>query len=215
VLISLRASDTKRSQTGQQRRRVFRVLKTAAFALAPIVLATSPAYAGSTATNTATLPIAVRSLTITPATATFGGCQVLVGGVATPTTGLVIPGGTCSIGSSTAGSVADGITITNGGVPGHIYVSGGPAVPSDAGKDWAIGPATAQDTYKETTFSTSSSHVIIATASCDTSFDSGPVAGCAASAAQSQTEGLNVVAPTSSTDTASSFTITTTWTAVP
>ena len=161
-----------------------------AFAVAPIVLATSPAYAGSTATNTATLPIAIRSLTVTPATATFGGCQVLIGGAATTTTGLVIPGGTCFVGSLAAQTVTNGITITNGGVPGHVYVSGGPAVPSDGSTDWAIGPAPAPDTYQEGTFSGSGRRVISATPTCDNAFGSGPGAGCAASAGQSQMEGL-------------------------
>jgi hypothetical protein len=55
---------------------------------------------------------------------------------------------------------------------------------------------------------------LTATPACDDAFDS-PMGGCTAGAGASQTEYLQIDAPTSSTDTSSTFTITTTWTAVP
>jgi hypothetical protein len=50
--------------------------------------------------------------------------------------------------------------------------------------------------------------------SCDDAFDS-PMTGCTASAGTSQTEYLKINAPTSSTDTSPTFTITTTQAAAP
>jgi hypothetical protein len=222
VLISLRARDTNRCRFGRQHPRVLRVLKTAALSLVPIVLSTSAAYAGSTAANTATLPIAIRSLTVTPATATFGDCDVPIGATTnvTPTTGLVIPGGSCYVGHFSGSAVVQGITITNGGVPGHIDINGGAAVPSDGGTDWALGAAAGANTYTELNRQVIGEIPVAITASptCDSVFDTPAKAsptGCLVISGSTTTEQLIVDAPRSSTDTSSSFTITTTWTAVP
>jgi hypothetical protein len=221
VPIHLRSSPTINRRGHRAHRRMLLLVRATTLALAPVVLATSPAYAGSTATNTATLPIAVRSLAVTPATAAFGNCTISTGGgTVTATTGLVIPGGSCSIGTVTGPTTKNGILITNGGVPGHIDVSGGPAVPIDGGSNWALGSSAASNTYVEKTEDDISGLVVTSavatTPTCDGAFAArGSTPSCSAAAGQTGVEALLVEAPSSSTDSSSSFTITTTWTAVP
>ena len=120
------------------------------------------AFASSTGSNTATVSVsvAVRSLTVTPASSTFGTCTDGSGDAATV---LTIPGGTCQTGIP--GSGVGGITITNTGVAGHIDINGAAAQPSDvtncysqvAGVTvvnplcWSLGAAAGQDVYTEQT----------------------------------------------------------------
>jgi hypothetical protein len=199
--------------------------------MAVVAWAPSPAFASSTGTNTATVSVsvAVRSITVTPAEATFGTCVTAAGGDATGV--LTIPGGSCQTG--VPGSGVGGITITNGDVAGHIDINGAAAQPSDVtdcysqvnGETvvnplcWTLG-SPGQDVYLEETATPAPAgqmgdqyQALTTTPTCDDAFS--PMGGCTAGDNASQTEYLQIDAPTSSTDTSSTFTITTTWTAVP
>jgi hypothetical protein len=196
----------------------------ATVALVPMLLLAPAADAATTGANTATLnvaPPAVRSLTVTPSTSTFGNCS------GSNPSQLTLPNGTYSVGTLTT-SVSGGVTVTNGSVAGEIFVNSGNAVPSDAGTPWTLigaatwtsssTPAPGANQYGEATsiYSTIFNSQIInqlsGTASCDHSFSTGGT--CSASAGQAGQEQLLLVGPSSSTD-AGPFSITTTWTAAP
>jgi hypothetical protein len=199
----------------------------ASVALVSTFLLAPAADAATTGANTATLtvaPPAVRSLTVTPSTSTFANCS------GSNASQLAIPNGTCSVGT-VATSVTGGVTVTNGSVPGEVFVNGGNAVPSDAGTPWTLAgtiwigssvPTPGANQYDEATtdYSTNGSGQIFTsfanTAICDHSFSPNAVPGgsCTASAGQVGQEALDLVGPSSSTD-AGPFSITTTWTAAP
>jgi hypothetical protein len=209
------ANRSERNQ-GIGRNRTIAALVGAA-ALLPMVLVALPADAASSGSNGATVnltPAAVRSLTVTPATSTFGNCS---GGNASE---LAFPNGLCSVGTFSTSPVTGGVTVTNGSTAGHIDVSGGNAVPADHGTPWSLVtlqvlPGT--DQFLEVTESaapgTGQTTLVVPTASCDVAFDVG-LDGCAATSGQSTEEELAINGPSTSSD-AGPFTITTTWTAVP
>jgi hypothetical protein len=190
-------------------------------ALVPVAAVTLPAGAATSGSSSATLtltPPPVRSVTVTPATATFANCSGPNANL------LAFPNGTCSVGTFVAGPVTGGITVTNGAAAGHIYVNGANAVPADAGTPWtltsAIAPGT--DSYLEETGAYSNSinapvhQVLTNTAACDVAFTPAFAVGggCAATAGQVGNEQLAITGPSTSSD-SGPFTITTTWTAVP
>jgi hypothetical protein len=80
------------------------------------------------------------SLTVTPATSTFGDCYLA--GQLTPApdpSELTIPNGLCNIGGAyEAPPTSGGVTVTNGGTADQIDVNGDPAVPADSGTSWAL-----------------------------------------------------------------------------
>jgi hypothetical protein len=174
-----------------------------------------PAFAGTDGTNSATLNVApppVVSITVSPVDSTFGNCT---GG--TSSAQLSIPNGTCYVGQFQGTVVEGGITITNGTAPAQIDVNGAAAAPSDGGTGWSLstnGPGT--NAYVEGIESSASQMptLIGTTPACDNAFGDMGGLGCSASPGQSASEILVLDAPSSSTATASSFTITTTWTAV-
>jgi hypothetical protein len=117
-LIPIQISVGRRQKHRPPRARLLLSRFTAIFAGTAGMLATTTVVSASAATsgsNTASVNLAppvVRSITVSPATATFGPCFDTSGAVAN---GLVFPNGTCQIGSTNgAGVVNGGITITNG-----------------------------------------------------------------------------------------------------
>ena len=92
---------------------------------------------GSIGLSLTTVPT-VRSVTVSPATASFGECG---GGKASRDTKstagkLGFPDGECSVGLMSPGIYP--ITITNTGIASYVYVSGTSASPADDGNQWAL-----------------------------------------------------------------------------
>jgi hypothetical protein len=185
-----------------------------------------PAAASTSGSNTATVqlvPPAVRSITVSPATAVFNHCSPNA-------TALAFPNGACQVGlqDATTGAITGGITITNGSVAGHIDVNGQNATPSDVGgTPWTLltTPSTPGiNQFIEETFGSSlvnsNGSLVAPTPLCDGAFTlagtpPNQTGDCSASANQSANEALLLEGPSSSTDQNGPFTITTTWTAVP
>ena len=174
----------------------------------------------------------VRSVTVSPAGASFGNC---VGGQTATNTHstaskLGFPNGECFVGLVNPGSgFFYPITITNTGIASDIYVNGTSANPSDNGNQWVLcgraGHAAVHcagsdgkpgtDQYKIETFSPAGQQTagIGTTPRCDAEFDAS--SGCWAVQGASQTEGLELIGPSSSSDTSTKWSITITWTPVP
>jgi hypothetical protein len=185
-----------------------------------MALPASAATSGSNAATVNLVPPVVRSITVSPAMATFGNCT---GGSPSQ---LAFPNGQCQVGlpSTTGGGVIGGITITNGTTAGHIDVNGQNATPSDMGTPWTLlannSLTPGADQFLEATATANGAMLIPSpvapTPSCDNSFSSsGSVASCSAMPGQSSNEALLMTGPSLSTDQNGPFTITTTWTAVP
>ncbi len=187
-----------------------------------------PAAAGTAGSVTATIPIAILSLTVRPGVVTFGNCRDGTG-TAIPG-GLAFPNGGCR--------TTTGITITNTGLPGRIQGQGSDAVPQDGGTPhWALclpgdsvhagtcsGPAPIPgslirlpglDQFRESLDGPRLSGLdLLSTPICDLAFlGQGPACASAAPGA-AVTEFLNMFGPTRSTNPATSFTTTVTWTVV-
>lgn len=120
------------------------------------------------------------------------------------------------------------VLITNGGAPSHVEIAGSDAVPSDGEKHWTLCGGVGQlctgkngrpgrDQFEATTLGgvkkTISGTTLTYTPLCDIAF--APGSGCTAAAGQTASEGLALLVPTISTDTASTFTTLIAWTAAP
>ena len=184
---------------------------------------------GSIGLSLTTVPT-VRSVTVSPATATFAECG---GGKASRDTKstlgkLGFPDGQCSVGLMNPGIYP--ITITNTGIASYVYVSGTSASPADDGNQWALcnvgdHPAIActhddkrqpgTDQYLVQNFSPfgESPSGVTGTPACDQEF--GPSNGCWAVEGASQTEGLELTGPYFTSDGSTRWTMTITWTPVP
>jgi hypothetical protein len=196
-----------------------RLLAPLAVAVALAGLTAVPAMAAATgSTSIGILVNAVRSITVSPASVALINCA----GGTSDSTHLGFPSGVCG--------VNPGITVTNGGVAGHVSVTGADAVPVDNGQHWVLcggagGPACTgptgspgQDQYLERVgTSTVGGPVLTNVALCDTSFGAAAPAtpSCAAAANQSVGEGIYFAGPTVTTDPSASFTTMVTWTATP
>jgi hypothetical protein len=169
----------------------------------------------------------IRSVTVSPGTASFSNCTGGSTGADTASTSteLGYPNGQCWEGTpGAAGSFP--ITITYNGPPGLVYVNGSSAIPSAGGVQWGLCNSTAACTgpdglpgvnqYMVKTFGRGSDHSteLTGTQTCDQQFDPGGGCGSAASGA-SQTEGIQLIGPESSGNTSSSWTVTITWAAAP
>ncbi len=196
-----------------------------------------PAAAGTAGSVTATIPIAILSLTVSPSTVIYDNCQ---GGNSTAHA-LGFPNGDCN----TAGRegvlpLPTGlpparafIIITNSGAGGHIQVQGSDAVPQGGGPHWTLcsqirtcsGPGiTARaknpgaDQFNEITRAEptgSPGPELANTPQCDGAFKGGFGRDCGrALAGEAAAESLQVIGPASSTSPATSFTTTVTWTVV-
>lgn len=158
----------------------------------------------------------VLSVTVSPASGTFGSC---VGGDSTSPAELGFPNGRCRV---------NGLVITNTGLPGHMMVSGAPMAPVGGGAAWALCGASdgaaascsnagnpGADQY-QLSLSNVAWLVTLSTApQCDLAFDSGFTASCAAAPGQSATETARLVGPQSTSNGASGYTTTITWTVAP
>lgn len=174
---------------------------------------------GSSTGTVNVTPPAVRSITVSPASFTFGACY----DHANTSTGstLAFPNGYCYIANN-----GSGITITNGTAASHIDVQGADAVPSDAGTHWTlctVGTSSClgssnqpgQDQFGERVdVSGQADPWLTNSTQCDTAFDA-PTSSCAATAGQATTETLTLVGPSGSTDTSTTFSTVLTWTAAP
>jgi hypothetical protein len=173
----------------------------------------------------------IRSITVSPRKSKFSSCA---GGLAVNNTqstsgALGFPNGICY--SGTPGS-AFPITITNTGIAAAIYVSGSNAIPSDGGTSWALcnlgdnpvvacsgphGKTPGTNQYAVQNFAPNGLHTagLTATPTCDTQFGGGGQGHCLAGNGRSQTEGLRLIGPWSTDDSATKWTVTVTWIPVP
>ncbi len=175
----------------------------------------------------------IRSVTVSPASASFGNCT---GGLASRNTQstagrLGFPNGQCFVGLVNAGSgFFYPITITNTGIASAIYVNGSNASPSDGGNQWNLcnrdgngapgckkddGKLPGTDQYLVENFSPAGEQMggISGTPQCDSVFDAS--GRCLAFQGASQSEGIELVGPSFTTDTSTKWTMTITWTPVP
>ena len=172
----------------------------------------------------------IRSVTVSPASASFGTCTGGLASKNTHSTGgkLGFPNGHCFVGLATSGIYP--ITITNTGIASAIYVNGTSANPSDGGSQWILcrkdghgapactradGRLPGTDQYLVENFSSAGEQRagIGATPACDPEFVAS--GRCWAVQGESQNEGIELVGPWSSTDTSTKWTLTITWTPVP
>lgn len=192
---------TWRWRPGRATRRVAPCLVVATLV---ITLLGAPARSAQSAHVTARISVAIKSVTLSTSTLTYGGCS---GGYSSA--GLLgFPNGTCTTGT---------VTVTNGTAPSELLITGANATPTDGGRSWAIcaGPgsptcsalAPAADQYSE---QDGAVHIGLS-AACDERFSSSPCGQ--ARPGQSTSESLTLHGPTSSTDQSSAFTTQITWTA--
>lgn len=185
---------------------------------------------GSISLSLKTVPT-IRSITVSPKKASFGSCS---GGYAQNNTAsagdkLGYPNARCWVGiTNPYGSFP--IKITNTGIAAYVYVNGSNAVPSDNGSQWQLcnlgrRPAVSctgrrnrpgvnqylvQNFGPSTTMNTAG---LTGTPACDHQFD--PSGKCWAVQGTFQTEGIKLTGPSTSTDNATNWTVTITWTPVP
>lgn len=170
------------------------------------------AVAGNQITATITVVPPVKSVTVSVSALTYGFCN---GGSST-TSKLGFPNGQC---------FTTNYTVTNGNTAAQIDATGSDAVPSSGGTHWTLcggsAPACtapssspAQDQYKETVFNGSAGSSMFLTNSpqCDGAF-SNPTCG-ASPASTSDSEALQIIGPSTSSDGSPTFTATVTYTAV-
>lgn len=194
--------------TGRGRRAV------TAVALSAVALTATggTALAGSQITATINVAAPVKSVTVSVGTLAYGFCN---GGSST-TSKLGFPNGQC---------FTTNYTVTNGNTAAQIDVTGSDAVPSSGGTHWTLcggsAPACtapssspAQDQYKETVFNgaAGSSTFLTNSPQCDGAF-SNPTCGVSPASA-SDSEALQIIGPSTSSDGSSTFTATVTYTAV-
>lgn len=199
-----------------------RLVVAAAAALGSAVAA-EPAAANADGSTTATIDVAVRSVTVSPTAVTYSPCFD-DNGTSTGSV-LVPPDGACGAGP---------LTVTNGGAPSNIEVNGSDAVPVDNGTHWVLcgsaSPATScaqgaftpgQDQYLEQTEhylasgSPRSGPFLSNSPACDTAFGDPSAPSCAAAPNQATQETLGMTGPSSSTDPSGTFSTVITWTAAP
>jgi hypothetical protein len=195
----------------QRSRRHVRRSELAALVLLAAGICTLPAAAASgTGSVAATIHVGSSVLSLTVSPSTFDYC--------TSGTPLTFPNGFCGASSP--------VTVTMGSVGGHIDVNGADALPSDSGTPWTLcdgtggGPACAAprtpgpDQYLEgqiINLAPALNSFLYDSPECDVAFGS----ACQASAGASVAEQYAMTGPSSSTSTASSFSTTITWTALP
>lgn len=184
--------------------------------------------AGSVQVSLTTVPT-VRSVTVSPARSNFTHCSGGSGRDNTASTArkLGFPNGTCWVGSASSGSYP--IVVTNTGIASYIYVNGSSASPSDDGTGWSLcntgsNPAAGcsgrrgkpgMDQYQIRNFSSFGllRAGLTGTPTCDREF--GPGGDCWAVQGMFQSEGLELIGPSSSSDNSTKWTVTITWTPVP
>jgi hypothetical protein len=220
--LTVRAIDERRSARSFVARLAVPV---ALIALAGCGTAAAPQGSGNGATVTLTLHTVsdVRSTVVSPTRGTFTNCS---GGSAldhTHSTGKLLgfPDGTCSFYP---------ITVTNQGVPAHVEVYGSNAAAADGKGQWTLcgrgnHPAvTCLDAHQKPGLNqfllanfnqagTTYSAGLTGNLSCDHVFNRSR--GCWARHGAQQLEGIKITGPSQTTDTATTWTMTVTWFAVP
>jgi hypothetical protein len=190
-----------------------------------------PGTAASLQLSLKTVPT-VRSVTVSPAKASFGRCQ---GGSAADNTAstngrLGYPNGKCWVGLPSPYGVFP-IKITNSGIASYIDVNGSSATPSDNDSEWGLcnvgsHPAVAcsgkdkrapgNNQYLVENFgpnSRRSTTGLTSAPACDAVFTAR--GKCWAVQGASQTEGIELIGPAATSDNSTSWTVTITWTPVP
>lgn len=189
----------------------------------------NPGQAASVNLSLTTVPT-IRSVTVSPASAAFENCT---GGLASRNTQSTIgklgfPNGQCLVGLLSPGFYP--ITITNTGIASAIYVNGTSATPADGGTQWSLctrngngspkctrdnGRMPGTDQFLLENFSAIGVQAggISVTPACDREFYAS--GRCFAVQGASQSEGIELIGPSSSTDTSTKWTLTITWTPVP
>jgi hypothetical protein len=181
--------------------------------LAAVALSARPASASSTGSVSATINVGSSALSLTVSPGSVSYC--------TAGSPLSFPNGQCT-------SSPD-VTVTMGNVAGHIDVNGADAVPAGGGgTHWTLcggstgapsctgsSGAPGADQYSEAELIGGQiflNSFLANTASCDIAFSG---ASCPAAANDSRSETFQLVGPSASTSSATSFTTSITWTAVP
>jgi hypothetical protein len=176
----------------------------------------------------------IRSMTVSPHKSRFGDCSGGKTGDNTPSTpgALGYPNGICWKGTPGATGVFP-ITITNMGIAADIDVSSSNAIPSDGGTSWGLcnlganpvvactgsnGKAPGANQFVVQNFALNvvkmNTAGLTATPACDTEFSGN--GKCWAVEGRSQSEGLKLIGPSTSSDYVSTrWTVTITWTAFP
>jgi hypothetical protein len=187
---------------------------------------TSPSGGAKISVNVVAPP--TLSVTMSPTSASCGNYSGGQSPRASTATALGFPNATCSVGVP-GGAGSFPFKITNGTASSQIEIEASSAVPSDGGTQWTLcgtsvpctGPASqsgkfpgANQYVAENFAEAKPFNELTGTPACDPDFDVGTIAGCSASPRQSQTEGIEVIGPSSSKDNAQSWTITITWIAV-
>jgi len=98
------------------------LVTTAAGVMVSVARGATSSATTTSAQFTATVPLAVASITISPDAGTFAGCS------GPDPTALTLPNGTCTA----------TVSLTEGGGAADIYAASTAASPSDGGADWAL-----------------------------------------------------------------------------
>jgi hypothetical protein len=215
--------------------RVGRAAVLSGVVLAALVVGSPAALAAGGTTLTINVVPTTLSLTVSPGTATFGSCSGGAAPTTSTSTALGFPNGECLVGDPESDSGAP-ITITNTGVAADIEVNGTSA--GNENGNWGLCNGDNADSavicsgtdaspganqYEIQNFvnyegvGATSADGITGATSCDTLFDfTGAEAsfGCSATSGQSQSEGLLLIGPESTSDTDPSWGTSVTWTAV-
>ena len=173
----------------------------------------------------------IRSITVSPGRSRFRNCASGSTGDNTHSTpgALGFPNGICYVG--TPGAVFP-VTITNTGIAADIYVNGTNAIPSDNGKPWELcnlgaspvvtcnvskGTEPGFNQYVVQNFGAGVMNTagLTSAPACDTVFGGTGGHGCWAVSGRTRSEGLKLVGPFRSDDSATRWTVTITWKAVP
>lgn len=189
----------------------------------------APGKAGSVNLSLTTVPT-VRSITVSPGKAAFGDCSAgsASDNTASTTGRLGFPNGHCLVGSPAPDGIFP-IKITNVGIASYIDVNGSSASPADNAAQWSLcdlgrHPAVVctghkhnpgLDQYMLENFSAFGLNAsgLTGNPECDREF--GPSGRCWAVQGASQTEGVELIGPSASSDSSTSWTLTITWTPVP
>ena len=199
----------------------------AACASPPPTTAGVPGKGSSIAISLSVVPTLV-SVTVSPSSASFANCSggnANVNTASTPSS-LGFPNGQCWLGTPGPNGSTP-ITITNTGVAAQVDVKGDNAVPSDGGTQWGLcnlgtspavtcsggggSPGTNQYVAQNFTSGLINPAGLTNSMKCDALFSAGQ---CLAAQGDSQTEGIKLTGPASTSDHSTSWTVAIMWTAV-
>lgn len=193
----------------------------------------SAAAPGAGASITISLKVVptVRSVTVSPGTATFGSCSGGSASLNTQSTSSALgyPNGYCWVGSPGSGGRFP-VTVTNTGIASYIEVSSENAAPSDNGHQWSLcnlgsNPAVsctgssgrpAMDQYVLQSFASNgkqNADGLTGSPSCDADF--GTARQCWTVQGDNAEEGFRLIGPESPDDSSTSWTVRITWEASP